>query len=459
MENNEIYLSIFINRKNTHIQISEDLINYETIDASLGYGKKYYPSISHFSLSNKEFLFGESAINNDVYEDTYVFSSIIDIVSIDDDIIEIGDFYIDKKNVLSLFLDDIINIVTNINPNFIIKNISISYEKVFGKNIDSLFISALEKYTSKISFFEIEQSIYNHAILKDGNMSKNTNLIYIFNDKITATSVNELSDNYYEDTSLSKNILIEQNLIDMFHTIYTKKNHIDKIDDNAKWEIYKIYFQNVENILNKFFQNKTSKLYFNFCYPPFEQTITIDMIKDYIGDELDSIKEFVAKFIAEEKSINLYTENNYLDIIMTHLFSEINFIKNNVADAISYCCVNENYIVLKNDDDVKNDIGLFINKNGERSFLKLIKKGDKISTIYDTIYLYYIKKHGDKIDIVKKCDDEYINLTSFYLKETFVLKDLNMISINVDLSTDGVLNITIKNEEDNEIKVVSICGV
>lgn len=459
MEKNEICLSIFINRKNTHIQLSEDFINFKTIDASLGYGKKYFPSIVHFNYSNEEFLFGENAINNDVYEDTYVFNSIIDILSTDDDIIEIGDFSVKKIQILTLFLDEIIEIITNINPNFIIKVISLSYEKFLDKNIDDLFLSAFKKYTSEVLFFEIDEAIYNHAVLKNDIQLKKTNIMYLFNDKIVASSINEISDNYYEDISFSNDIFIEQKIIDLIYSLYMEKFSLDKIEDSEKWEIYKMYFHNCENIINKFFQNKSSKIYFNFCYPPFEETITTDMLKSCIETELDSIKKFVSKIYTRESSIYLYSENNYLDIIISNLFDEFEFIKNNITDSISFCSMNKNYITLKKDDDIKHDIGFFINKNGNKSFFTLIKKGNKNSSTYDTIYFYYIKKHGNKIDIVKKNEEGYIKLSSIFLDEMFTLKELNMISLKVELCENNMLNIKIKNEEDNETKLISICGV
>lgn len=453
IDENNIKIAILINRKNTHIALLQGEKN-TIVDVSGGYGKAYLPSLVHLNYSSDEFLFGEGAIFNDIYEDTYVFESILSILYADSDTLEIENNKILIVDILKMFFDEILTYISNVNPNYVIENISICYEKIQNENKDYLFLDVFEKLdikNEKINFIERYDAIYNESINLNENDDK-INILFIDNNQTSIIELEKESENNFsqketiiENFSLS---LIENQIYQMFLAIYKEKVE-GKIDDNIVWKIRQLVYQNTDLLINKYHTKKVAKIYFNFCYPPFEAVITQEMLNKYLFDIInDANKKLHKNLKINDGQLIIYSENENTDFLNELIPKDINFsVKKMIFGVLkSSSNYHKNIEIVKN-EKVKHDIGLFIYKNGEKVFLPIIKKDDQFNTNYDTIYLYHLPKHGMEIEVVAKVEDDFILINNLNQNNCLEIdEDLVLLSLKFMYSEQKKLSFTITNE-------------
>lgn len=453
---NDIYIGIVINRKNTHLAICTDKNDYNVVDFSGGYGKKYFSSVVHYNYSEREFLFGNNAVLNDIYEDTYTFSSILEILYSDNTVLEIENEKIEVSYILSLFLGEIFNHINDINPNYNALKIFLCYEHINNYDKNNLFLEAFNLIninSNKIYFLLEKDAIYSEVIKDNKGTLENATILFLDSYKSEVFLLENLCDNKYKENVLTINdfslSLFEKNIFSMLADIYSEKISGKNISESDSWKISKMVYQNFDLLVSKYLNKQNSKVYFNFCYPPFEAKITYELMDKYLKDDIDNIKRKVLTISENgQKPLYIFYEKGF-DVLINEIFKNTQFFHRDILKSVTTNFLDDEYnFEITSLNANKQDIGFFIKIDDDEKFYPIIKKGDVKTKIYDTIYLYYLPKFGENIDIVRNLDGIYESVITINL-DSLNISDITMIKLDVKFIDDNNVSFIVSNFSDN----------
>lgn len=454
----------------SYFNINENTTNI--IDISGGYGKLSTPTAICYSIFDDEFIFGEYAR----------LQSSVDYIVIKDIVKALTSnvTYTIKSNKVSInyflskYIMFLLENVKNINPNGEIKGVVVStdnYEKLKDNiykafeiaGISNLLVDIVEDNICILKAYQNEEKIFIEKekilILDYANTKVKASIYQVENTK-EGTCINAIKT--IKSEQLSQTCIYDKCkslLINKF------KEHIKKVDimkqdkenlDTFVMEQFDILFQRK--------LPKDTKIYYNFYYPPFAQTITKCEIDNIINEFNLGLNIFFDTLLKETnlpKHIILTGGGMEIDFIKEFTKNKLelpNDTKNKgkqiISNGASIICaeklgyIKENKIYIKDLSKVQDNILISTQNGTKKYFLPIAYKGDNI-------YKNHIKQIIMPIEDIKNITiniyreknglHEHIKDIQLDLKEQFINRDIKTIRLCIyvefDINSQMIFNV------------------
>ena len=416
-------------------------MNIDVVDVSGGYGKVSVPTVVSYNIDTQDWIFGEYAILNKGFGNEIIIENIVENLGKD------LTYTVKDKNItltlaLSKFLLFLIENIKNINPNANIEGIVLStssyakneyIEEAFKlANIDHLLLKiANDKECILKSYFYENDILGNKIIIIDYSNRQLRASIYEIEEEGKIKCIK---------TFFNENIG-QQRLYNITKNLITKKflQETGKIDltEYEKNNIDSFVYQQFDII----FQRQTLsdiKLYYNFFYPPFQKVITKQELFDIISFFENEINIFFNDLfnnvdIKESEIKNVILSGGGMEIDFIHKFikSRFNLEKNFKGKSKRFisdgACIiacqqlgvlSKDKMYIEDLDQVKYNIGIFIEENEKEKFEPFIFKGS-----------FIWQKFNKKVFFLT--DDKNIEI-KIALEENSNFKNIEKININLD---------------------------
>ena len=416
-------------------------MNIDVVDVSGGYSKVSVPTVVSYNIDTQDWIFGEYAILNKGFGNEIIIENIVENLGKD------LTYTVKDKNItltlaLSKFLLFLIENIKNINPNANIEGIVLStssyakneyIEEAFKlANIDHLLLKiANDKECILKSYFYENDILGNKIIIIDYSNRQLRASIYEIEEEGKIKCIK---------TFFNENIG-QQRLYNITKNLITKKflQETGKIDltEYEKNNIDSFVYQQFDII----FQRQTLsdiKLYYNFFYPPFQKVITKQELFDIISFFENEINIFFNDLfnnvdIKESEIKNVILSGGGMEIDFIHKFikSRFNLEKNFKGKSKRFisdgACIiacqqlgvlSKDKMYIEDLDQVKYNIGIFIEENEKEKFEPFIFKGS-------FIWQKFNKK------VFSLTDDKNIEI-KIALEENSNFKNIEKININLD---------------------------
>jgi len=267
----------------------------EPIDPSGGYGKPSIPTVMQYIPETKEWVFGEYAILNQGTGTEVTLQSLIRKLG-HSDYLDIDDKPVSVVSILGLFIRELLASVRNINPKAeivgIVGAIPAYLSEAAHEELQRAFkLAGYEK--ELIALVPDRECVLAHHL--QGTQPKNEKIllldygsrevrggVYVVSNDDGA-NVKSLSSIYDDSIGTS---MIDKDVYNLFESYYhaeRERNHkageesdYDPGNEAAQLseQLTAFAYQHKDILFQKNIRVKPAKLYFNFVYPPFQQTIT-----------------------------------------------------------------------------------------------------------------------------------------------------------------------------------------
>jgi len=287
----------------------------ETIDLSGGYGKPSIPTVMQYIAETKEWVYGEYAILN---------RGVGTEVTLNDLIGRLGSFdYVDVAHkpmsvvsILALFLKEILSSVRNINPKAEIAGIVASIPAYFSEQAQAELVRAFKAagYERElIALVPDRECVFAHhyarhaphesrVMLFDyGSREVRGGLYHVMpqGDTIAVKSISSL----FDDTIGTFGIVAD--VCDLFESFLLAQQPVKQLSKQMTEQVSAFVYQHKDMLFQKTIRTKEAKLYFNFAYPPFQQTLSHDdatrLIKPYHRRFNRFMRDVLQKNLYEEE--------------------------------------------------------------------------------------------------------------------------------------------------------------
>jgi len=280
----------------------------EFIDLSGGYGKPSVPTVMQYISETKEWVFGEYAVLNRGAGTEITLSSLMERLG-HADYVDVDRRSLSVASVLALFIKEILGNVRSINPKAEIVGIIATVPAYFSDQAyeelrrafaiagyEKELIDLIPDRECVLSHYyktapdrpqrvmlldfgarEIRGGLYN-VIAQDGGILA-TSLSSLFSDAISMSKINQDITEFFESFVFAE---VKQTRQLKEHVLAFSHQHRDML------------FQ--KNI-----RTKPIKAYFNFTYPPFQQTITHQQVQNLMAPYTRRFDIFIKDVL--EKSI------------------------------------------------------------------------------------------------------------------------------------------------------------
>lgn len=387
----------------------------EIIDISGGYGKTTIPTAMQYLEDSQEWIFGEYAILNQGIDGETMLTNFIRNLGSDQHI-EIENEKMSITDILGIYINELINSCKNINPKAEVVGIVVSTPNYFKEKAKQELINAFHKAgfaKEVIDFIPYRECLFAYQYFNKKVSKENILMldfgsrgirggIYTVKSKSDEISVETLSYMSNEDIGSKK---IENVLTELFTSYYQKnknisKNEISKQDMDC---IRSFVYQHKDLVFQKNVLAKPIKLYFNFAFPPFQESVTNEQVANIVSPFKQQLELFLEKLVnsgisTAEPVISFGDIDTVLctgggfemfwpRTVIEDIFpdSNINFYKNSKVIAAEGAAIlaagklgiiDEKTFKIKDLSQVEEEIGIYITKNKrEKQFLPIIKKG------------------------------------------------------------------------------------
>lgn len=289
----------------------------ETIDLSGGYGKPSIPTAMQYIPENKEWIFGEYAVLNRGGGTEITLQALMSRLG-RFDYIDVDHRSVSVASVLGLFIKDILSKVNDINPKAEIVGIVATVPAYFSEQ-------AREEYTRAFKSAGYEKELIAFASDREcvlarhyqrplaGTDDTECTLLLDFGSRelrgglydvrardqsnITATSMSSVFDNEVSTTRLNGEVS------DMFEGFVL--SHV-KPPNASQTRIMReltaaFTYQNKDALFQKAINQRPLKLYFNFAYPPFQESVDKSQMAGIIKPYSVQFNSFIQSVL--EKSL------------------------------------------------------------------------------------------------------------------------------------------------------------
>ena len=277
----------------------------EPIDPSGGYGKPTIPTVMQYIAETKEWVFGEYAILNQGAGTEVTLQSLVRRLG-SFDYLEIDGKSVSVVSVLGMFIRELLASVRNINPRAEIVGIVAAVSAYLSEaaHEDLLRAFKLAGYEKElIALVPDRECILAHhfqfagpepgpelgpgdenVLLLDFGSREVRGGVYAArrNKDISVKSLSSLFDESIGTEKIDKDIYaLFESYYHKGHGSATEAHHPQQVGE----QLTAFAYQHKDILFQKNIRAKPAKLYFNFVYPPFQQTITHadaeDLIKPY----------------------------------------------------------------------------------------------------------------------------------------------------------------------------------
>ncbi|MCL1999328.1 MAG: DUF5716 family protein [Turicibacter sp.] len=250
----------------------------EVIDLSGGYGRTSMPTVVQYVAENREWVFGEYAVQNMESGREFTVNGLIGRLG-NSEYLDIDGKPVSIVNVLGLYIKELMGNVKNINPKAEIAGIVVAVPPYFSdrakKEMKRAFkYAGFEKELIDLvadrecvfsQFYKENPKIGHTTLMIDyGAREARAGIYRLEEEKIRSLS------SLFEDIGTRE---IEAGARALF-TAYYKANSVIAPDATTQNQLAIFTHQHKDILFQKSIRAKASKLYFNFAFPPFQVTVT-----------------------------------------------------------------------------------------------------------------------------------------------------------------------------------------
>ncbi|MCL2404406.1 MAG: DUF5716 family protein [Defluviitaleaceae bacterium] len=286
----------------------------EPIDPSGGYGKPTIPTAMQYIPETKEWVFGEYAILNQGTGTEITLQSLARRLG-NSDYLDIGGKPVSVVSILGLFIRELLSSVRNINPKAEIVGIVAAIpaylsEAAYEELLRAFKHAGYEK--ELIALIPDRECVLAHhfqgtpkdekVLLLDYGSREVRGGVYVAGSDANVKSLSSLFDD-----SIGTGML-EDEVYSLFESYYQDQVHDSgnydpgNNDSQLSEQLTAFTYQHKDILFQKNIRTKPAKLYFNFVYPPFQQTITHAetevIIKPYRQRFADFIRDTLEKTLS-----------------------------------------------------------------------------------------------------------------------------------------------------------------
>ena len=286
----------------------------ETIDLSGGYGKPSIPTVMQYIAETKEWVYGEYAILNRGVGTEVTLSDLIGRLG-SFDYIDVAYKPVSVVSILALFIKEILGSVKNINPKAEIVGIVTAIPAYFSEQAQAELMRAFKSagYERElIALVPDRECIFTRhyqrntpreerALLFDyGSREVRGGLYHVMpqGEQVAVKSISSLFDDSIGTFGIVRDVC------DLFESFLQKQQDGKPLTKQMSEQVSAFVYQHKDMLFQKAIRTKAAKLYFNFAYPPFQQTLSNE-------DALGLIKPYQRRFEQFMRDVlekNLYEE-------------------------------------------------------------------------------------------------------------------------------------------------------
>ncbi|MCL2203957.1 MAG: DUF5716 family protein [Defluviitaleaceae bacterium] len=287
----------------------------ETIDLSGGYGKPSIPTVMQYIAETKEWVYGEYAILNRGVGTELTLGDLIRRLG-HSDYVDVAHRPMSVVSILALFLKEILSSVKNINPKAEIAGIVAAIPAYFSEQAQAELTRAFKAAGFErelIALVPDRECVFAHhyqrntpreerALLFDyGSREVRGGLYHIMpqGDSVAVKSISSL----FDDTIGTHSVISD--VCDLFGSFLLAQQSVKQLSKQMTEQISAFVYQHKDMLFQKAIRTKAAKLYFNFAYPPFQQTLNQEdaarLVKPYHQRFNRFMREVLQKNLYEEE--------------------------------------------------------------------------------------------------------------------------------------------------------------
>ena len=319
----------------------------EIIDLSGGYGHPTIPTAMQYIVDTKEWVFGEYAILNRGIDREITLKNLIERLGTSE-YIDIDSRPVSIVNLLGMYIKELLSSVKNINPKAEIAGIVASVPSYFsvqaGEELMRAFKSAgyEKELIGLISDRECVFAYHYHSyqpregsevkpgaksLLIDYGAREVRGGVYIAEsiksgpagwlgrlkgprdkDNITLRSLSSFFDNAIGTQKVQEDVKKLFTAYYMANSASQTQAHVrEDLDSSAHDQLMAFTYQHKDILFQKAIRSKPAKLYFNFTFPPFQQTVKSEEAEKLIAPFRMGFNQFIRhvleKNLAEKVTI------------------------------------------------------------------------------------------------------------------------------------------------------------
>jgi len=273
----------------------------ETIDISGGYGKPSIPTAVQYISETKEWVFGEYAVMN--RSSGEVFTSLIERMGKFDHV-NINGQPMKVAHILGLFVKELLSNVKNINPKAEIAGIVANVPAYFSDEAEEEFreVFFYAGYGEElIALVPDRECVLAHhyrdlpdreeqvLLLDFGNRELRGGL-YKVNPMENGINVKSISSVFDDKISMS---LVDKCVRDLLESLFmsASENPVHGSDFSDQMEAFTL--QHKDMLFQKSIRVKPVKLYYNFAYPPVQQTLSREIVDKLVEPYAKDFNRFL----------------------------------------------------------------------------------------------------------------------------------------------------------------------
>lgn len=258
----------------------------EIIDLSGGYGRPSIPTVMQYIAETKEWVFGEYALLNQSVGAEVTLNALIERLG-SHEYVDIDHRPVSVVSLLGLFIKEIIGNVKNINPRAEIVGIVAAVPGYFSEQAREEMTRAFKSagYEKElIALVSDRECVFTHfyqthtpreerALLLDYGSREVRGGLYHIVPQGDTVAVKSMSSLFEEELGTAH---INEEVQALFSAFYTQNTGTEPHAWNkpVRDQLAAFAYQHKDILFQKNIRTKPVKLYFNFAYPPFQQTVT-----------------------------------------------------------------------------------------------------------------------------------------------------------------------------------------
>ncbi|NLP45739.1 MAG: Hsp70 family protein [Epulopiscium sp.] len=323
----------------------------EWIDVSGGYGKPSIPTVLQYIPENKEWVYGEYALlNKGFFEDITIHDPIKRLGY--GEWIDIAGKPMNFPVLLSRYLQELVDICKNINPNAEIIGMVVATPTYFSE-------LAMEEFYRAFSLAGLDQKLITmlpdrecilHSLYHQRQLEKQETILYLDygNEAIRSgifqiqTEKEKIQGEVYSslfDLSLGLQ-KFDQKLRQLFIQIYCE--HTGELSDQLQSEVLhqidNLLYQNKAMLLQHYYQGKSMKIYFNFVHPAFQKNIQSQELEFIIAPMKEKLEQFIEDTLSKTIDKTL-TEKDITKIVLSGGGFEMDWVCHRIKEKFPYISI------------------------------------------------------------------------------------------------------------------------
>ena len=409
----------------------------ESIDLSGGYGKPSVPTVMQYIAETKEWVFGEYAVLNRGAGTEITLYSLVEKLG-NFDYIDIDRRSLSVAGILALFIKEILGNVRNINPKAEIVGIVTTVPAYFSdqayEELRRAFkLAGYEKELIDLvpdrecvlsHYFSTAQKAGRVLLLDFGARELRGGLYNIesTDTRVLATSMSSL---FSDAVGMTK---INDDICKFFEDfVAANSNKSRQLQD----QIMAFSYQHRDMLFQKNIRTRPVKAYFNFTYPPFQQTITHERVQSLMRPYARHFDSFIRDTKLTPANVDVVLcvgggfEMLWAREAVSALFSNVTFYKNpkmvtceGAAIVAAYAldvCEQGKQLTLEDKHQLAGDIGLTDGVN----FLPLAERN-----------AFWWQNHPAKLVIVNQNVDGKLNLNIRTRTQSGQIRSIDTVLLN-----------------------------